>query len=401
MAWFVLAALAALGCSDDPSGTGGGDAGSADGGGTDDAGSVDGGEAGDAGAIQVSLAPVSAQLRVGARETFTATVSGTADDGVAWDTSCGSVEVDGPRAVFTAPWEVVAGCTLTATSESDPSRRATAEIDTTVLSPHQLLPNPAFGEDIEGWFTYSDAGEPRAVWNEEDATDATSGSAEIRHFLSGGNALVAGLRTECLPSTAGLAYHLGASMRMLETAENTELQVRIQSFDDAECSGENRVGTGEQISEATSTEWTNAYQTYTAPEGTTRIRISVGIFKPSGVDDDARALIDNLFLYPQEPPPAEMEGSWAGMWGNGSAEPSAEWTLVLHPNGIYDVDTPGTDGAGVYWVSEGTLAGAHTYDSDTTFAIAAEVDDAFTRIEGTWGSPPEGTDGGSFYVDKQ
>jgi hypothetical protein len=414
--WLSLAALSSFGCSDDsPDGgpvDGGatGDAGedTVDGGGSRDAGEsddaggpgpVDGGE-NDAGAIDVSLAPGTSLLRVGARQTFTATVSGTTD--LSWDASCGSIEVDGHDAVFTAPWEVVTECTITATSLVDPSISATAAIETTVLSPHQLLPNPAFGEDVDGWVTYSSGGVPRAVFHAEDAAaDGLSGSAEIRHLGVGNNGVLAALISDCLPSTGGYAYHLGATTRILEPAPDVGLRVIIQPYQGTECTSENRNGLAESFANDASTAWTTTYQPYTAPADTTRILVSIGIFKPAAVTDDFRALVDNVFLFPQDPPPAQMEGDWVGRWGTGLEAPDRDWTLVMRPNGIYDVDTPGTDGAGVYWVSTGMVTGVHTYDTGGSFAIAASVDAAFTRIEGTWGAPPAGTDGGSFFVDKE
>jgi hypothetical protein len=75
--------------------------------------------------VSVSLSPSSATLAVNGTQSFTATVTGTANTSVTWSTTCGTVTGTGNTITYTAP-TVVGVCTLTATSNADPSSSADA-----------------------------------------------------------------------------------------------------------------------------------------------------------------------------------------------------------------------------------------------------------------------------------
>ena len=78
-------------------------------------------------AVGISIEPEAASLAQGQRQSFTATVAGTSNVAVSWEASCGSVEGTGATVEYTAPNEA-GTCQLTASSEADPTKRATAII---------------------------------------------------------------------------------------------------------------------------------------------------------------------------------------------------------------------------------------------------------------------------------
>lgn len=88
--------------------------------------------------IGVSLEPSSARLYPGQTQSFTATLSGAPDSGVAWSSSCGSLSGVGSTVTFHAPAAPI-GCVLTATSQLDPSKGATADIEVVAAPSGDLL----------------------------------------------------------------------------------------------------------------------------------------------------------------------------------------------------------------------------------------------------------------------
>lgn len=76
--------------------------------------------------ILISISPASATLKSGARQLFTATVSGTANHGVMWSTTDGTVTSGG---LFTSPGVgVVTHIAVKAASQADPTRSASADV---------------------------------------------------------------------------------------------------------------------------------------------------------------------------------------------------------------------------------------------------------------------------------
>ena len=85
------------------------------------------------GAVNIRINPQQVTLAPGARQSFTATVTTDSSDyRVAWTATGGTVEGSGDTGIYTAPSEE-GSYTLTATSEADTSKKATANI--TVRTP--------------------------------------------------------------------------------------------------------------------------------------------------------------------------------------------------------------------------------------------------------------------------
>jgi hypothetical protein len=78
--------------------------------------------------IQVTLTPSAIELSPGESHKFTATVSGAGSPGVRWENTGGTVMGEGTTVTYTAPM-APGTYTLTAVSQADPSRRATATIN--------------------------------------------------------------------------------------------------------------------------------------------------------------------------------------------------------------------------------------------------------------------------------
>ncbi|MFN7918986.1 MAG: DUF1800 family protein [Bryobacteraceae bacterium] len=77
--------------------------------------------------VTVSVSPASASVTIGATQQFTATVGGSANTGVTWSATAGSISASG---LFTAPASVPNPATVTvkATSMADPNVSATASV---------------------------------------------------------------------------------------------------------------------------------------------------------------------------------------------------------------------------------------------------------------------------------
>jgi plastocyanin len=107
--------------------------------------------------VQITLTPSTVQLAPGATHEFTATVSGADNQGVRWENTGGMVMGEGTTVTYTAP--IAPGTyTLTAVSQADPSRRATATINVVgevsiTLSPSAVRLEP--GDTLEFTATVS------------------------------------------------------------------------------------------------------------------------------------------------------------------------------------------------------------------------------------------------------
>jgi hypothetical protein len=77
--------------------------------------------------VVVGIAPESVTLAPNAEQAFTATVTGTSDTGVTWDSSCGSISGTGGTVTYTAP-AASGECSVTATSVADPTSSAIATV---------------------------------------------------------------------------------------------------------------------------------------------------------------------------------------------------------------------------------------------------------------------------------
>jgi hypothetical protein len=84
--------------------------------------------------VAVSVSPSTAALQISQTQQFRALVSGTDDTGVNWAASCGAVTGSG---LYTAPASVPAGstCTVTATSQTDMTKSASAVVTVTPGTP--------------------------------------------------------------------------------------------------------------------------------------------------------------------------------------------------------------------------------------------------------------------------
>lgn len=92
------------------------------------------------GPVSVRIAPMTAALVVNEALPFTAAVTGALDRSVTWDASCGSISGSGNTITYAAP-ATEGPCALTATSNADPSKSATASVSVTVGSDFEQAPS--------------------------------------------------------------------------------------------------------------------------------------------------------------------------------------------------------------------------------------------------------------------
>jgi hypothetical protein len=245
--------------------------------------------------VEVAVSPRTAELQVGATLEITATVTGATDVGVDWAAECGTVEGTGSTVTYTAPWGP-GECEVTATSREDDSESASVQIAVTAIPvASNLLTNAGFDTALDPWTTFLDGGQPRAIWNALDARgQAGSGSAEIRHPNPGNGGTLLALNF-CVPSAPGREYRLGGSAKRLQAITNAQVWIFVGPAADG-C-GEFDSDHWEQLLfPENGTEWTSNAMTFTAPAGTTTVRMSIGIWKEIGVPNAVTALVDDLFL---------------------------------------------------------------------------------------------------------
>lgn len=80
--------------------------------------------------VVVTIEPPEVTLLTGESTTFTATVTGTSNTGVTWSATCGTIGGTGSTVTYTAP-STAGTCTVTATSQADPTKSGSATITVT------------------------------------------------------------------------------------------------------------------------------------------------------------------------------------------------------------------------------------------------------------------------------
>jgi hypothetical protein len=245
--------------------------------------------------VEVAVNPRTAELQVGSTVEITATVTGATDATVDWTADCGTVEGTGSTVIYTAPW-APGECEVVATSREDDSKSASTQIAVAVIpAASNLLTNAGFDTTIDPWTTFLDDGQPRAVWSVTDARGRSgSGSAQISHpsLGNGGTRLALNF---CIPSAPGREYRFGGGARRLQAVTNAQVWILVGPAADG-CGNFDLDETEVLTLPETGTEWTSGALTFTAPAGTTTVRMSVGIWKAIGVADPVSALVDDLFL---------------------------------------------------------------------------------------------------------
>lgn len=253
----------------------------------------------DSSPITVTLSPTQASLRIGLSQSFMVSVQGTENTDVAWEASCGTVEGDGGTVTYTAPW-YEGSCTLTATSQENASRSATATVTVTRtgLGQNNLLPNSGFDSDLSGWTVYSDGGtDPRGVWVAENAKGgSSSGSVEVSHLGAGNNGTRVALWV-CLPSAPGTQYVYGATGRLRQALNGARPHILFWSFLDDACADSNPADPRFALAFPSSGVWAEAGDDYTAPDGTAYVGFLLGLEKDAGVNAEAWARFDDVFVY--------------------------------------------------------------------------------------------------------
>lgn len=150
--------------------------------------------------VAVDLVPSTASLPAGQSITFRATVTGTSDTAVIWSvqesSGCGSVTQAG---VYTAPGSA-ATCHVVATSNADPTKKATAAVTVTVATPVSVAITPATAsvntcQSVTFRATVTGTSNTAVTWSVQEAS-------------TGGAVTTGGVYTA--PSSAG-TYHVVAT----------------------------------------------------------------------------------------------------------------------------------------------------------------------------------------------
>jgi hypothetical protein len=156
------------------------------------------------GDVSISIAPRSATVNANGQVQFSAGVGGAGNKQVSWSCSSGQVTATG---LYTAP-ELPATCSVTATSQADPSKTATATV--TVVAPVVLTPSliqvtPGGTQSFTAVVVAT--GDTNVIWS-------------IQEGATGGTITTGGLYTA--PTESGI-YHVVAT----SVADPTQFGVAI------------------------------------------------------------------------------------------------------------------------------------------------------------------------------
>lgn len=165
-------------------------------------------------AVGISISPTSLTLTTGESGTFTATVTGTANTGVTWSATCGTIQGTGATITYTAPAQP-GSCTVTVTSNVDPTKSVSATVTVTPT----ITVSPSAATLFVGQtrlFSVSVAGEdvPRVEWSASCGTITVLNDEVIIYAAPAGPG-------EC-EITATSVDHPGSSATAVVTVQGIE-----------------------------------------------------------------------------------------------------------------------------------------------------------------------------------
>lgn len=165
-------------------------------------------------------------------------------------------------------------------------------IASTALAQGNLINNPGFDTDLSDW----DNPQARsALWSDLDSSNSpASGSALIANTGAGNNTTQLVL-SQCLPASGSTEYRWGgqASVPGMQP-EFVSARILILIHDTADCSGS--ALQVESVGSADVDAWELVGESIISDSATQSIRLGLGIFKPSGVDNEVSGYFDNIFL---------------------------------------------------------------------------------------------------------
>ena len=156
-----------------------------------------------------------------------------------------------------------------------------------------LLVNPGFDTNLAGWdnpYGYT------ANWSATDsAGNGSSGSALLTDDLGAGNNSTLLVLSQCIAVAPQTTYTYGGRVRVpagqpLYTRGN----VFVLTYAGEDCNGS--VLQGESIGSDLVDVWEFVSRSITTDPTVHRIRLALGVYKESGVTQNASALFDNVFL---------------------------------------------------------------------------------------------------------
>jgi hypothetical protein len=106
-------------------------------------------------------------------------------------------------------------------------------------------------------------------------------------------------------------------------------------------------------------------------------------------------------------PTYPIEGLWIGNYGNGTSVPSAYYSFIIKPGGIFTVEansaTSPIIAVGTWTLAGSTLNCTYTYlsPSSGTYSATASFSNSGTLTSGTWGSGASATGGGTWNMTRK
>ncbi len=103
---------------------------------------------------------------------------------------------------------------------------------------------------------------------------------------------------------------------------------------------------------------------------------------------------------------ANLNGYWVGKWGFSSAAPTENLAVIFRDNGtirvlysyVTDTATAGFKLEGTYTQSDNEVRFSYVESGSTFIHVSSP---SSVRLEGTWGTSPSTTNGGSYFLDKK
>jgi len=155
-----------------------------------------------------------------------------------------------------------------------------------------VLLNPGFTSNFDGWIKYFNrVGE----WDSMDAADDPGSGSAFLSNIGTSDGIVPFVLAQCIPLQGGQQIEFGGDLLLAPgQPSGSAAFIFIEPFTNSDCAG---TAPGFfSTSSSQSGDWASRSAVVITSSEVLSVRLSLGVFKPSGETADASAYFDNIFL---------------------------------------------------------------------------------------------------------
>lgn len=195
------------------------------------------------------------------------------------------------------------------------------------LAQGNLLTNSGFDVDLSGW---ENPNNRSAIWTEGDASGSPLSGAAVVANVGPGNDTAQLVLVKCVRVTGSTEYDFGGQLRVpIWQPTFIAATIVIETFDSGDCSGP--VLQIQTLGTSRVDDWEIVGSSTTTASTSGSALVGLGVFKPSGVDNDTIGVFDNIYFRHADGTGSRIiDEHLSGSWFN-PAQPGQGFFLDISP----------------------------------------------------------------------